>query len=77
MSSIEDLQRRLSEVDSAISRIMRTGQMVQTVNGKVQQANLADLRRERAALEQELADAQASSNEATSFGSRVFYYGRG
>lgn len=76
MSSTEDLQRRLSEVNAAISRIMRTGQMVQTVNGKVQQANLADLRRERAALEQELANAQASTNDATNFGSRVFYYGR-
>jgi hypothetical protein len=76
MSTTEDAQRRLAEVDAAISRIMRTGQMVQTVNGKVQQANLAELRRERAALEQELANAQSSSNEMESFGSKVFFYGR-
>lgn len=75
MSTTEDAQRRLAEVDAAISRIMRTGQMVQTVNGKVQQANLAELRRERAALEQELANAQNSSN-VESFGSKVFFYGR-
>lgn len=75
MSTTEDAQRRLAEVDAAISRIMRTGQMVQTVNGKVQQANLAELRRERAALEQELANAQSSSN-VESFGSKVFFYGR-
>lgn len=76
MATIEDLQRRKVEVDAAISNIMRTGQLVQTRNGRVEHANLAALREERAAIERELAEYQ-SAGSGDSWGTKMSYFGRG
>ena len=76
MINIEELERRKIEVDAAISNILRTGQLVQTRNGRVEHANLAELRAERAAIEQQIADCQRSS-AGDSWGVKVNYFGRG
>lgn len=57
---IETLNQRLADVDAAISNVMKGGQVIQTRNGKVQQASLSELRAERAALEQQIAEFNAS-----------------
>ena len=77
MATTEELERRRVEVDAAISNIMRTGQMVQTRNGRVEHANLAALREERAAIEKELADAQSYGSSGESWGTKMSFYGRG
>ena len=41
---IETLNQRLADVDAAISNVMKGGQIIQTRNGKVQQASLSELR---------------------------------
>ena len=77
MATIEELERRKVEVDAAISNILRTGQKVQTRNGRVEQADLAELRAERATLERELAEAYSSSGSGGSWGTKMSYFGRG
>lgn len=77
MATIEELERRKVEVDAAISNILRTGQKVQTRNGRVEQADLAELRAERATLERELAEAYASPSSSESWGTKMSYFGRG
>lgn len=72
---IETLNRRLADVDVAIASVMRGGQVVQTRNGKVQQASLSELRAERAALEQQIAEFNASGSSEY-FGTPLAYYGR-
>lgn len=73
---IETLNKRLVEVDSAISNVMNGGQVIQTRNGKVQLASLSELRAERAAIEQQIADFKASGC-GEYFGTPLSYYGRG
>lgn len=77
MATIEELERRKVEVDAAISNILRTGQKVQTRNGRVEQADLAELRAERATLERELAEACFSPGSGGSWGTKMSYFGRG
>ena len=72
---IETLNQRLADVDAAISNIMKGGQVIQTRNGKVQQASLSELRAERAALEQQIAEFNASGRSEY-FGTPLTYYGR-
>ena len=76
MISIEELERRKIEVDAAISNIMRTGQLVQTRNGRVEHASLNELRAERAAIEQQIADCYRSV-AGDSWGTKVNFVGRG
>lgn len=71
---IETLNQRLADVDAAISNVMKGGQIIQTRNGKVQQASLSELRAERAALEKQIAEFNASRSEY--FGTPLTYYGR-
>ena len=70
---IETLNQRLADVDAAISNVMKGGQVIQTRNGKVQQASLSELRAERAALEQQIAE---FSGRSEYFGTPLTYYGR-
>lgn len=72
---IETLNKRLVEVDSAISNVMNGGQVIQTRNGKVQLASLSELRAERAALEQQIDEFNASGRSEY-FGTSLTYYGR-
>ena len=77
MSSIADLERRKAEVEQAITNVMKGGQVVQTRNGRVQQANLSELRAERNAIEMQLAEARAAASGCGgTFGTPVHYYGR-
>lgn len=76
MINIEELERRKIEVDAAISNIMRTGQLVRTRNGRVEHASLSELRAERAAIEQQIADCYRSS-AGDSWGTKVNFVGRG
>lgn len=73
--SAEILEKRLAEVEAAISNVMTGGQVIQTRNGKVQLASLSELRLERAALEQQLASIRTNGNGT--FGTPLSYYGRG
>lgn len=77
MSSIAELERRKAEVEQAITNVMKGGQVVQTRNGRIQQANLSELRAERNAIEQQLAEARAAASGCgSSFGTPVYFYGR-
>ena len=69
---IETLNQRLADVDAAISNVMKGGQIIQTRNGK---ASLSELRAERAALEQQIAEFNASGRSEY-FGTPLTYYGR-
>lgn len=77
MSSIAELERRKAEVEQAITNVMKGGQVVQTRNGRVQQANLSELRAERNVIDQQLAEARAlASGRGGCFGTPVHYFGR-
>lgn len=75
--SINELLERKADVDRAIAKVLKGGQVIQTPNGKVQLASLNELRAERAVLEQQIAEAQRLSHGGDSFGTPCAYYGRG
>ncbi|WP_405379575.1 hypothetical protein [Phascolarctobacterium sp.] len=70
----EEAARRLEEVNAAISQVLGGGQSIQTPNGRVQFANLSELRAERAALESVLQG--STSSEGGTFGTPMAYFGR-
>jgi len=51
----QTLTEQLEEVESAISDVLTGGQEIQTRTGRVKMADLAALRKQRAAIQQELA----------------------
>lgn len=73
---IADLERRIKEVDAAISKVLAGGQTIQTRNGKVQMADLEQLRAIKADLEQQLAAEQAAARGG-SWATPMAYYGKG
>ena len=61
-----------------ISAIRTTGQKIQTINGRVEHADMGTLIAERNRLEAELAEAiRSQSSVSRDFGITFSYYGRG
>lgn len=77
MASIEELKQQLQETNEAISKIKRSGQEIQSRNGRVKLADLNILRQEKAELERQLAEAQSAANRyGSGFASPVYFMGK-
>jgi hypothetical protein len=78
MASLDELKQQLQETNQAISKIKLGGQEVQSRNGRVKLADLNILRQEKAELERQIAAAESTNSlEGSTFGTPVFYCGRG
>lgn len=75
--TIDELRKQINECNEAISAIRTTGQKIQTINGRVEHADMGALIAERNRLEAELAEAMRNQGSASrDFGITFSYYGR-
>ena len=75
--TIDELRKQINECNEAISSIRTTGQKIQTINGRVEHADMGALIAERNRLEAELAEAMRNQSSASrDFGITFSYYGR-
>lgn len=76
--TIEELKKQIAECNEAISTIRTTGQKLQTINGRVEHADMGALIAERNRLEAELVEAIRNQySTSRDFGITFSYYGRG